>query len=228
MTLEETMAALEAAGSEKTRAIYRRHGMRGPLFGVSFAALGALKKKIKTDQALAEALWATGNQDARQLAVLIADPQAVADETLAGWAAAAQDCCLADAVASLIGRTGRAGAWVARGIAHEDEWPGRIGWRLVCYLAMEKNALPDRFFLPYLETIRSSVGTRPNRVREAMNSALICIGGRSPALETASRAVARAVGTIPVDQGETGCKTPDPQRYLDRVIARKGYVVPGG
>ena len=35
------------------------------MFGVSYAALGKLKRKIKVDHELAEKLWATGNHDAR-------------------------------------------------------------------------------------------------------------------------------------------------------------------
>ena len=74
MTLRETMKALEKAGTAQTRKIYGRHGVTGPMYGVSYATLGQLKKKIKTDHALAEQLWATGNHDARILATMVADP----------------------------------------------------------------------------------------------------------------------------------------------------------
>jgi 3-methyladenine DNA glycosylase AlkD len=45
------------------------------MFGVSYAALGKLKKQIKQEHALAEALWETGNHDARVLATMVADPR---------------------------------------------------------------------------------------------------------------------------------------------------------
>ena len=56
---------LERHGSEQTRKTYRRHGVLGDQYGVSYAHLKSMKKAIKTDQALAESLWASGNHDAR-------------------------------------------------------------------------------------------------------------------------------------------------------------------
>lgn len=53
MSLAEAMSALEKAGSEQTRKTYARHGASGAMFGVSFADLKLLMKKIKVDQELA-------------------------------------------------------------------------------------------------------------------------------------------------------------------------------
>jgi hypothetical protein len=61
MTLAETMRELEKAGSAQTRKTYARHGATGPMFGVSFATLKTLTKRIDVDHQLALALWATGN-----------------------------------------------------------------------------------------------------------------------------------------------------------------------
>ena len=74
LTLTETLRALEKAGSAQTRKTYLRHGAQEPLFGVSFAVLKTLVKKIGVDQELALALWGTKNHDARVLAMKIADP----------------------------------------------------------------------------------------------------------------------------------------------------------
>src|ERR1700752_4226901 len=74
MTLSETMKQLEAVGSEQTRKTYRRHGVQMPMFGVKMGDLSKVQKGIKKDHALALALWATGNLDARVLATMIADP----------------------------------------------------------------------------------------------------------------------------------------------------------
>jgi 3-methyladenine DNA glycosylase AlkD len=64
MTLVETMAALERAGSAQTRKTYARHGAAEPMFGVSFATLKTMRKRIGVDHQLALALWETGNFDA--------------------------------------------------------------------------------------------------------------------------------------------------------------------
>src|SRR5688572_13647086 len=86
MTLAEAMSALEAAGSAQTRKTYARHGAPEPMFGVSFAALKTLLKRIKVDHDLARALWDTGNYDARNLAVKVADPARMSPTDLDAWA----------------------------------------------------------------------------------------------------------------------------------------------
>src|SRR5437870_3612767 len=86
MTLAEAMRELEKAGSEQTRKTYARHGARGPMFGVSFATLKTLVKRIGVDHDLALALWDTGNFDARNLALKIADPARISSADLDRWA----------------------------------------------------------------------------------------------------------------------------------------------
>lgn len=71
MSFQDTMSALEKAGSAQTRKTYARHGASEPMFGVSFATLKILYKRIRVDQELAEALWNTGNFDAHNLALML-------------------------------------------------------------------------------------------------------------------------------------------------------------
>ena len=90
ISLAEAMSALEAAGSEQTRKTYLRHGAQEPMFGVSFATLQTMRKAIGVDHELACALWRTGNADARNLAMKIADPAQMTAAELDLWAAAVQ------------------------------------------------------------------------------------------------------------------------------------------
>ena len=85
MTLAETMCELEKAGSAQTRKTYARHGATGPMFGVSFATLKAMTKRIDLDHELALALWDSGNLDARNLAVKIVDPSRLTSAELDRW-----------------------------------------------------------------------------------------------------------------------------------------------
>ncbi|MGH7132336.1 MAG: hypothetical protein ACREJO_10370, partial [Phycisphaerales bacterium] len=65
---------------------YARHGASEPMFGVSFATLKTLYKRIKVDQELAQARWSAGNFDALNLAVKIADPAGISSRELDRWA----------------------------------------------------------------------------------------------------------------------------------------------
>lgn len=64
MTARELLKELETLGNEQTRKTYKRHGVGDNAFGVSYAQLGKLQKKIKTDHELALSLWASGVHDA--------------------------------------------------------------------------------------------------------------------------------------------------------------------
>lgn len=85
MTLKEALAALKKAGTAQNRKVYGRHGVKGEMFGVSYATLGSLKKKIKLDHVLAVQLWKTGNHDARVLATMVADPAAATGKEIDAW-----------------------------------------------------------------------------------------------------------------------------------------------
>ena len=54
MQLPEVVRTLEQAGTAQTRKTYARHGIGPNMYGVSYANLNALAKKIKRDQPLAE------------------------------------------------------------------------------------------------------------------------------------------------------------------------------
>src|SRR5882672_7799003 len=73
-TVASIMAELKKKGSAQTRKTYARHGMGSrEMFGVKIADLKVVAKKIKGEQELACALYATGNLDAMYLAGIVAD-----------------------------------------------------------------------------------------------------------------------------------------------------------
>ncbi|HWQ16136.1 MAG TPA: DNA alkylation repair protein [Roseiflexaceae bacterium] len=220
-TLDEVMRQLEEQGTEQNRKIYRRHGVPEPMFGVSYAALGALRKQIKTDHELARGLWATGNHDARILATMVADPRRVDEPLIEAWAADLRCHALTDAFVQLVARTPAARVLAERWASADDEQLGRAGWHLLGQLALHDPALPDAYFEPYLRRIATEIHTRKNRVREAMNNTLIAIGTRSEQLEQAALATAAAIGPVQVDHGETNCKTPDAAVYIRKARARQ-------
>src|SRR5436853_7010062 len=76
MTLEEAMRQLKSLGDASVRAQNAKSGPWGSgagdnQFGVSRGDVRTLAKKIKTNHALALALWNTGNIDAQFLATLL-------------------------------------------------------------------------------------------------------------------------------------------------------------
>lgn len=222
MTFGEVMTRLEEMGTAQNRKIYARHGVPEPMFGVSYANLEKLARKIGVDQPLAERLWASGNHDAQVLATRVADPARFGRRDLDLWARALSSHVLTDAFSALAGRTAhariKADAWCR---AH-GEWKGQAGWNVVAYLALHDRAPEDAYFAERLRQIEAEVHQRPNRVRHAMNGALIAIGLRNPELEALALATARRIGPVEVDHGETGCRTPDAVAYIAKAKRNGG------
>ena len=115
MNLKQAMARLEAAGTEQNRKVYPRHGVRGPMFGVSYKDLDTLQKEIKVDDDLAHDLWATGNHDARVLATKVADPGALRAKDADAWVRDCDNYIEMEAVGSLVARAPIVEGRAARG-----------------------------------------------------------------------------------------------------------------
>ena len=226
LEFETVIQELEELGTEQNRKIYRRHGVREDLFGVSFGNIRKLQKKIKTDHSLARELWATGNHDARILATMVADPNMIEKEGprhdwLESWAADLDNYIIADAFAELVSKTTSAREKAEHWNRSEDEWTGRVGWTLMARIAMKDRTIPDEYFEELLSTVEAGIHTRKNRVRDAMNSTLIAIGIRNERLQERAMVAAGNIGKVEVDHGATGCVTPDAASYILKTVNRK-------
>jgi 3-methyladenine DNA glycosylase AlkD len=229
MTLAHAMAALEKEGTAQARKTYTRHGAGQPMFGVSFAALKTLRKRIGVDQELALALWDTGNFDARNLAVKIADPAKMSAADLDRWAKAPCARMCAGYVAHLAAEGPHARTRSEKWLAAPDEARRCVGWQLVGAMAMLDEDLPDAWFAARLAQIEKSIRSSPNARREAMLSALIAIGCRSAGLRKAATAAAKRIGKVEIDHGDTACKTAEPVPTLEKTwayAASKGFDSP--
>ena len=220
MPLAEVMRELEKAGSAQTRKTYARHGAKEPMFGVSFAAMKTLVKKIGVDHDLALALWDTKNHDARMLAVKIADPAKIRASDLDRWAREITGRMFGGGYVAMLAAESPHGASKAREwFASSNETLRAAGWALAGFLASLDEAIPDEWFTRLVDRIEKTIHSAPNTERETMNTALIAIGGRNAALRKAATAAAKRIGKVEVDHGDTACKTPDAGPYIEKMWA---------
>lgn len=222
MTLQQVLAELEELGTPQNRKVYARHGVGEPVYGVSYANLDKLRKRVGRDGPLAEQLWETGNHDARVLATMIADPAGVEPGTLDAWVEDLDSYVLTDAFARFAAATPHARRKMVEWTRSREEWPGRAGWLVLAQLVTAGEAFEDSQLARYLMDLEGRIGRAPNRVRDAMNSALIAIGAYRDELEEPALAAARRIGTIEVDHGEVGRTTPDAAEYIRKTRARSG------
>lgn len=222
MTLQQAMAALKKAGTPQNRKIYTNHGAVLPQFGVSFAELKKLTKQIGTDQPLAEGLWQTGNHDARILATMIADGQAMTARQLDAWARDLGDYIITDALAKLVIRTPFAAKKVPLWRDRKSEFVAALGWEVTGLLAWdEASSLTDAEAAALIQQITREIHGRPNRTRHAMNQALICLGVRNQKLHAKALKAAVKIGKVEVDHGKTSCTTPDAAGYMAKTLAHR-------
>lgn len=221
MDAKTVLKELEKMGSEQTRKTYRRHGVGDNQFGVSYANLGKLTKQIKRDHNLALQLWESGNHDARVLATMIGDPAQANDKLLEAWVKELENFTLTGAFSGFASQAPSASKKMAKWTKSKSEMIGGAGWLMLAHLARINNELPDEFFEPYLEIIGKEIHARKNRVRDAMNSALIAIGIRNDNLRKKALATAKKVGKVEVDHGDTNCKTPAAAEYIQKAVQRR-------
>lgn len=174
------LAALRAAGNEPD-------------------ALRSVAAQLGVDHELALALWATGGADAQGLATQVADPHLLDGETSDAWAAGSRSQRLADLVGDLVARSPIALDRMSQWIGARDEWTARSGWAVMSQLALYQPDVPDAAFTPYLAIIERRIHEAPAVVREAMNQALVAIGGRSRELAGLAIAAAQRIGVVRLD-----------------------------
>jgi 3-methyladenine DNA glycosylase AlkD len=216
------MAILEKLGTEQTRKTWARHGAKGPMFGVLFGELFKLMKRIDVDHELARELWATGNVDARNLALKIADPLVMTPDELDRWAIENPMRMCSLYVATLAAEGPHAHNKVREWLNSSNERLRATGWTLLGRLSDLDESFPEDQLLRGVEEIEKSIHSAPNDVKNDMNRALITIGGRSTAMRKSVLTAARRIGEVTVDNGDTACKTPDVAQTVEKMWARSG------
>ncbi len=220
MNLQEAMSALEQAQNPPTKKTYLRHGAKEPLFGVRTGDLAKIKARIKIDHALALKLFATGNADARLLAMQIADPAQLDDKTADAWLSVA--CWPMDTyyLGALIERSPIWRSCMTRWMGRSEEWVQSCGYSL---LSQRLKEAPDSILeaeaRAALAAIEKGIQRAKNRARYSMNTALIAIGTYKPTLREQAIAAAGRIGKVEVDHGDTDCKTPDAADYIRKAGA---------
>jgi 3-methyladenine DNA glycosylase AlkD len=225
MDVSAVLNALEAKGKPTMAKAYRRHGAGSATWGVSSADLEALAKKIRTQHALALALFESGIHDARILATKVADPEQVTSRQLGLWLGKAENYLVVDAIAGLAAKTPGALGVARDFVKSSHAATAAAGWTVFC-LAAVHGRLDESEAKRLIATIRRDIHRQPNRVRHVMNEALIAIGGTMTNLTELALAAANAIGRVEVDHGDTGCVTPAAGPYIEKMLAKRARPKP--
>ena len=221
-TVAQVMAELEKKGKEQTRKTYARHGVTGPMFGVSIADLKTIAKKIKGNQALACELYETGNYDAMYLAGLVADGSQMSKKQLETWARAATARMISEyTVPWVASESARVRDLALKWIGSKRESIALSGWHTyACIVATTPDEdLNLAEISELLDRVVAEIDTAANFVRHAMNGFVIAVGAYVRPLLQQAKSAAKQIGTVSVDMGDTACKVPLALAYIEKIEA---------
>jgi 3-methyladenine DNA glycosylase AlkD len=220
MNAQEVLAQLAAMATEQTKKTFSRHGAPDPFFGVKVGDMKLIQKKVKKDHQLSLDLYDTGNSDAMYLAGLIADEKKISKAELQHWAEKATWYMLGEYTVAWVAAESAFGLELAREwIESPNEIIATAGWStLGSLVAIKPDAeLDHEYFHSLLKRVEKEIHTAPNRVRYVMNSFVIAVGCYVPVLTSAAKAAARKIGKVEVNMGDTACKVPAAEDYINKV-----------
>ncbi len=137
---------------------------RMPVRSRALRTCAAWPSESRSITSSAEALWQTGNVDARSLATMIVDPARMSGADLDRWLEGLDYYLLASLVAGVAARTPHACAKADEWTARPGELDGEAGWDLVALLAKDDGELSDAYFEDKLPTLERAdrEGAEPN------------------------------------------------------------------
>lgn len=224
-TVEEVMTELKRLGSEQTRKTFARHGApMDQMYGVKVGDLKTIVKKIKGNQKLALDLYATGNSDAMYLAGLVADGAAMSKKELETWAKQATWYMISEYSVAWVASENAAGAELAmKWIKNKTPKIAATGW--ATYSSLVSVRPDEELDLAEIEDLLELVGQQvhqaPERVSYAMNNFVICVGGYVKPLLAKAKAIAKKIGVVSINMGDTACKVPLATEYIAKIESMK-------
>lgn len=221
MNCTETLAQLEALGDERMRTQNRRHGVGGEQFGVRLGNIRTLAKQIKANHALALELWATGNHDARLLAILLLKPQQLSADALDGMVRAADSAPLADWLNAYVVTNHQQKEQLRQTwMADPDPWAARAGWNLTSK-RIGKNA-SDLDLVALLDRIEAEMPNAAPPVQWTMNFCLANIGIHVPSLRQRAIMIGETLGIYRDYPVPKGCTSPFAPIWIAEIVRRQG------
>ncbi len=192
---EQILREMRALGSPAAVESMARFGIvSAKAFGIPTPAIRTIARRLGQDQTLAEQLWATGVFEARVLASLVGDPQAVSRSTMDRWTRDFDNWAVCDACCgSLFDRTPYVWQKIPKWAGDKREFVRRAAFSTLAGAAVHLKTAPDQPFLDGLDLIERYAFDDRNFVRKAVNWALRNIGKRNAALLPAAIACAERI-----------------------------------
>jgi 3-methyladenine DNA glycosylase AlkD len=198
MDYDQTISKLKTLSNPAAVYGMARYGINPNCnYGVSVRQLRSIAKEIGRDHTLAQRLWSSGIHDARILASMIDNPEAVTEQQMEKWAKDFDSWDVCDQTCSnLFIATRFAKQKAVEWSRRSSEFVKRAGFALMADLATHNKSMEVTEFAEFLEIIKSEANDTRNYVRKAVNWALRQIGKRNLELNTAAIQTAKAISEM--------------------------------
>ncbi|MGY3778737.1 DNA alkylation repair protein [Isobaculum melis] len=221
MTLAEIMIELEALGTAQTRKTFMTHGAPSNCYGVKIGDLKKhLLKKVKHQQELCLALFATGNTDAQYLAGLGINPQKMTKADIQLWLKQSNWSAIDDSIVAGVAAESPFALELARQwLSMSDFKAQNVGWLTFGkYLTICSNdQVSEAEVQALLQRLKKEIHTAPNAIRYSMNQFIIYVGTYLPDFTNSALEIADEIRSVEVKLATKGCRLPDPIVKIQKV-----------
>ncbi len=220
MDLNEVMKELEELGSEQTKKVLMKHGIKEPLLGVKITDMKKLVRLIKKDDALVREVYNTGVYDAMYLAGLAINSKSVTRELLEQWLNKTNCSTIATyTVASVAAESKFALELARKWIKSDEEKVSACGWSTFSnYISITPDEILDLEEINnLLSVVEANIHGEKNKVKYNMNGFVISVGTYIKALHNRALEAAATIGRVEVYMGETSCKVPLAKDYIEKI-----------
>lgn len=217
LSVADVLSELKALEDPKIRAVNQRHGND---IGVNLSKLRAIAKRLKTQHEFATELWASGDPQARLVAILISSPKKYTVEQL--------DTMLREA------RVPKVHDWLVNYILKKnpesedrrimwmddvDEGVASAGWSLTSD-AVTKHV--ENFDLTeLLDRIEAEMQLAPDRLQWAMNECLATIGIHYPEHRARAIAIGERLEVLKDYPTAPNCTSPYAPIWINEMVSRQ-------
>ena len=222
MTLDDVLTQLRSLGDPARRASNDRRGADPDQqqFGVRRGDLRKVAKPLKRNPGLARELWATGNIDARLLAILLLRPSDVDEAELDRMVRSVRFVDVADWLSNYIVKKHKAReALRERWMGDDDPWAARAGWSLTAVRVAEAPEALDAGAL--LDRIEAEMADAHEAPQWTMNNTLAAIGIHAPAHRERALAIGEALGVYRDYPVSKGCTSPFAPIWIGEMVHRQ-------
>lgn len=166
-------------------------------YGVCTPVLMDISRRVGKDHVLAAKLWSSGIRDARIVAFMIDDSDAVTEEQMESWVKdfrswdICDGCCL-----HLLADAGPAAKKAVQWTKSTDEFVKRAGYVMIAVIAVHDKKSKDDFFRSFFPLIIKGSTDERNYVKKGVNWALRQIGKRNLRLNKEAISIAKRIQKI--------------------------------